>query len=214
MDMERLKVLSEEQIQLLDSKIKEYKESKGRTVLNDSIEKLNKDIVELTSMCEKIEGDKTQKECIIAKLKADFAVLEKRKDKAETLYNIANESILQLEESSLKIEASIETLKKEGIDHINQYPVMKIIIADLKTKETELIEKNKELESKLKEDNEIFTKNKESIELDISKQKIKLENYITQRIEIHSGAIDYIKSIDLKPYIGDTELVLNPTTNP
>ena len=126
LSINRLKILGEEEIQRLDLKIEEYKNSNQPSILDKSINDIKVQISDMNIICRDLNNN------IISKTK-QFELLTKQFNDNQTKYELYSNKIDALEKSIQELEINNSTKETELIEmksHID-----KLTEAELKLKE-------------------------------------------------------------------------------
>ena len=195
LNINRLKVLGEEELQRLDEKIKEYQSSPENTILTKSIDEIQRKILDMNSVIRKLICGLNSKQALLSKLQADFSASEKKYIKSE-------EDVDKLEKSiaSLQTETDLKQVKISEMDEN---------IVRLKTNERILKEQLTEVDSKLTVRTEQFLKEQDEIQTQIKELEQKLKMSIQNSFTQHDEFVKQVKSIKLEPSIDDCQAIFD-----
>ena len=195
LSINRLKVLGEEEIQRLDLKITEYKNSNQPSVLDKSINDIKTQISDLSSICNDLEIEVNSKKSIIGQLKNTLSECHKK-------YETLNENILS-------IELSIQEHDKRKIELQSQFELMDNTISRLKIDEQKNKDTLTQLTIKLEERKIHFKSEKEQIDNQIKLFELKIKELMQYSLTSHTDFIDEVKSIELKQEVNDAQSIFD-----
>jgi chromosome segregation ATPase len=195
LSINRLKVLGEEEIQRLDLKITEYKNSNQPSVLDKSINDIKTQISDLSSICNDLEIEVNSKNSIIGQLQNTLSEYHKK-------YETLNENILS-------IELSITEYENRKIELQSQFELMDNTISRLKIEEQKNKDSYEQLNIKLEERKIHFKSEKEYIDNQIKLFELKIKELMQSSLINHIDFIDEVKSIELKQEVNDVQAIFD-----
>jgi hypothetical protein len=195
LSINRLKVLGEEEIQRLDLKITEYKNSNQSSVLDKSINDIKTQISDLSSICNDLEIEVNSKNSIIGQLQNTLSEYHKK-------YETLNENILS-------IELSIQDHDKRKIELQSQFELMDETISRLRDEEQKNKDTLRQLNIKLEQRKVEFKNEKEIIENEIKNLELKMKELIQNSMVSHNEFTQELQTIKLCPIINDVQLIFD-----
>ena len=195
LSINRLKVLGEEEIQRLDLKITEYKNSNQSSILDKSINEIKTQISDLSSICKDIQTELNSKT-------ATFNQLQNSLKEHQLKYERLNENILSTEKSITEYENRKTELE-------SQFESMDETISRLKIDEKKSKDNFEELNIKLEQRKIEFKKEKEVIENEIKKLELKMNELMSSSLSSHNNFVSELKSIELKQEVDDTQAIFD-----
>lgn len=189
LNINRLKVLGEEEIERLDNKIKEYKDK--ISILNKSIPDIKRQIDDLTSICddEQIDYDLkiSEHNKLLKKLNYRKKRLDNIKINTQNIDNSSNNMIVDI----CKKEELIKKLEYNKFQECEKYNQIKQQMSDLNIKEKDIL--NIVQNAKLKLDIE-----KSNLETSINSFNQKIKNMADVSLTHHNDFIQHINNIQIK----------------
>ena len=195
LSINRLKVLGDEELQRLDLKITEYRNSNQHSILDKSINEIKTQISDLSSICKDIQTELNSKT-------ATFNQLQNSLKEHQQKYELLNEQILNYEQSII----NNEKLKTE---FELKFETMNETISRLKIEEQTSKEKVSQLSIKLEQRNIQFKSEKEQIDNQIKLFELKIKELMQSSLTSHNNFIEKIKSIELKQEINDVQAIFD-----
>ncbi len=204
LSINRLKILGEEEIQRLDLKIEEYKNSNQPSILDKSINDIKVQISDMSNICLDLNND------IISKTK-QFELLTEQFNDNQRNYELYSNQIIVLEKSIQELELNNSNKEIELIDM--KQLIDKLTETELKLKEQLLILNQKNNDYKLK-----YTKEKEMIELKIKQLEIEIKQSITTNFKLYNDFVLDVKNIKIDSTVedykmNDNQIVFNNIKN-
>jgi hypothetical protein len=195
LNINRLKVLGEEELQRLDEKVLQHQASTETTILTKSIDEIQRKINDTNSVIVQLTRNLNTKQSQLSKLQADFSASEKKYIKSE-------EDVDKLEKSIANLQAEID-LKQVKFSEMDEN------IVRLKTNERVLKEQLTDLDSKLSVRTEQFLKEQDDIQTQIKELEQKLKMSIQNSFTQHDEFVKHVKSIKLEPSIDDCQAIFD-----
>jgi chromosome segregation ATPase len=195
LSINRLKVLGDEELQRLDLKITEYRNSNQHSILDKSINEIKTQISDLSSICKDIQTELNSKT-------ATFNQLQNSLKEHQQKYELLNEQILNYEQSII----NNEKLKTE---FELKFETMNETISRLKIEEQTSKEKVSQLSIKLEQRNIQFKSEKEQIDNQIKLFELKIKELMQSSLTSHNNFIANIKSIELKQEVNDVQAIFD-----
>ncbi len=195
LSINRLKVLGEEEIQRLDLKITEYKNSNQPSVLDKSINDIKTQISDLSSICNDLETEISSKTIIFNQLQDSLKEYQEK-------YSSLNENILS-------IELSIQDHDKRKIELQSQFELMDETISRLRDEEQKGKISFEQLNIKLEQRKIQFKTEKEQIDNQIKLFELKIKELMQSSLTSHNNFIADVKSIELKQEVNDTQAIFD-----
>lgn len=195
LNINRLKVLGEEELQRLDEKVHQYKSSTETTILTKSIDEIQRKIKDTNAIDIHLTRDLNSKQALLFKLQTDLSASEKKYIKSE-------EDVDKLEKSIASLQTEID-LKQVKFSEMDEN------IVRLKTNERVLKEQLADVDSKLTVRTEQFLKEQDDIQTQIKELEQKLKMSIQNSFTQHDEFVKQIKSIKLEPSIDDCQAIFD-----
>jgi len=195
LNINRLKLLGEEELKRLDEKIKDYQSSSEPTILTKSIDDIQRMIRDTNNIVVQLECDLKTKTVKLTKLHEDLLKLQNK-------YTKSSEDIEKLEKSIDSLQAEID-LKQVKFSEMDEN------IIRLKTNERVLKEQLTEVDSKLTVRTKQFLTERDEIQSQIRELEHKLKMSIQNSFTQHDEFVKQIKSIKLEPSIDDCQAIFD-----
>lgn len=195
LNINRLKVLGEEELQRLDEKVLQHQASTETTILSKSIDEIKRKILDTNAIIGQLTRDLNSKGALLSKLQADLSASEKKYIKSE-------EDVDKLEKSIASLQAEID-LKQVKFSEMDEN------IIRLKQNERVLREQLADVDSKLTFRTEQFLKEQDEIQTQIKELEQKLKMRIQNSFTQHDEFVKQVKSIKLEPSIDDCQAIFD-----
>jgi hypothetical protein len=195
LNINRLKVLGEEELQRLDEKVLQHQASTETTILTKSIDEIKRKILDTNSIIGQLTQNLNSKGALLFKLQTDLSASEKKYIKSE-------EDVDKLEKSIASLQAEID------LKHV-KFSEMDENMVRLKTNECVLKRQLAEVDSKLTVRTEQFLKEQDDIQTQIKELEQKLKMSIQNSFTQHDEFVKQIKSIKLEPSIDDCQAIFD-----
>jgi hypothetical protein len=195
LNINRLKVLGEEELQRLDEKVLQHQASTETTILAKSIDEIQRKIKDTNSVIVQLTRNLNTKQSQLSKLQVDLSTSEKK-------YIESSEDVDKLEKSIANLQAEID-LKQVKFSEMDENMVR------LKTNECVLKKQLAEVDSKLTVRTEQFLKEQDELQTQIKELEQKLKMSIQNSFTQHDEFVKQIKSIKLEPSIDDCQAIFD-----
>ena len=183
LSINRLKILGEEEIQRLDMKIEEYKNSNQASILDKSINDIKVQISDMSNICRDLNND------IISKTE-QFELLTTQLNDNRYNYELYINKIDALEHSIQELQINNST-KETKLIEMKQH-IDKLTETELKLKEQLLILNQKNEDYKLK-----YIEEKERIEFKIKQLEMEIKQSITTNFKLYNDFVLDVKNINV-----------------
>jgi hypothetical protein len=195
LNINRLKVLGEEELKRLDEKILQYQSSIEPTILTKSIDDIQRMIRDTNNIVVQLERELNTKTAKLTKLHEDLLKLQNRYTKS-----CEESDRLDVVLPSLQAEIDLKQVKFSEMDEN---------IVRLKQNEKLLKEQLVDVESKLTVRTEQFVRERDDIQRQIRELEHKLKMSIQNSFTQHDEFVKQIKSIKLEPSIDDCQAIFD-----
>ena len=189
LSINRLKILGEEEIQRLDLKIEEYKNSNQASILDKSINDIKVQISDMENICRDLNNN------IISKTE-QFELLTTQFNDNQTKYELYSNKIDALEQSIQELQINNSTKETELIEmksHID-----KLTETELKLKEQLLTLNQRNEDYKLK-----YIEEKDRIEFKINQLEMEIKQSITTNFKLYNDFVFDVKNIKINCVLDD-----------
>ncbi len=189
LSINRLKILGEEEIQRLDLKIEEYKNSNQPSILDKSINDIKVQLSDMSNICRDLNND------IISKTK-QFELLTKTFNDNQKNYELYSKKIDALEKSIQELETNNSTKETELIE-MKQH-IEELTKAELKLKEQLLTLNQRNEDYKLK-----YIEEKEQFEFKIKQLEMEIKQSMSTNFKLYNDFVSDVKNIKINYDIDD-----------
>lgn len=191
----RLKVLGEEDLSIIDKKISQYINSNDITILDMSIDDIKAKIKDRNNIYTDLQKEFREKSKILNDLSYKLK-------KSETDYASLNDNIL-------KIEGSIDECNVKKNDFESKISYMNEKISNLRSYEQQKKYELETLETQFKKRTTEFQNEKNIIDDEIRKLENKMQELMQNSMTSHNKFSSEIMSIKTNPYIDDTQVIFD-----
>jgi hypothetical protein len=191
----RLKILGEEELSIIDKKILEYTNSDNITILDMSIDDIKAKIKDRNNIHSDLQKEFIEKSKILNDLSYKLK-------KFDTVYGSLNDNIL-------KIQGSIDECNVKKNDFESKISYMNEKISNLRSYEQQKKYELETLDTQFKKQTTEFQNEKNMIDDEIKKLENKMKELMQNSMTSHNNFTSHIMSIKTNPYIDDTQVIFD-----